>query len=128
VELWGPMAATLTPVTVSVEYSSNNSAQFTAPSKIFSDTSMGMVGAHVFTRPPKESYANFWLGNTGISVMTLTYPAGAIIDLVFDMVLADGQALNTTNVVVVGATVGDVFVNSLDSTTDNLTPVSYKVK
>jgi len=129
IQMWGSMASSLTPVTVSCDFASA-STNTTGPNRVYTDTSMGTTGAYISVVPPKGSMASFWIPGAGSTLTTLilTYPAGAIVDISFQMVLADGQTADTGSITLIGATAGDVFVNNLDGTGAVLVPVSYASK
>jgi hypothetical protein len=128
VEIWGPMASDLKPVTVSVEYPSNVSGALSGPSRITSDSSMGSTScAHVKVRPPAGSAASFWLSPGNDNIIILNAPANSIVDVTLSCTLADGaNALVTGPLTVAGATAGDVLMLSLDSAGAKLlVPISY---
>lgn len=91
VEIFGPMAQDLVPVTVKLEYLSQ-SAGFTTSSKLYSDTSMSSAGAaHLNVAPEPESLASKWVSYaTSVDLVRLTVPAQAIVDITLDIVLNDG--------------------------------------
>jgi len=137
VQIWGPMASNLTPVTVAVEFPPLAIA-VGQPSSITSDMSMGATrAAYVNARPKAQSFAGNWLPTVGLSgaattdVMLLTYPLGAVVDLDLDFVLQNGQTPQQVNAAAApsGATVGRVYVRGLDeeatSGVPTLVPVSY---
>jgi len=127
VEIWGPMASDLKPVTVSVEYFGSGAVG--SPATLFSDTSMGsMMCAHVKTKPPKASAPSLWLdaSQSATVVFTVKLPANSIIDVDLDLILQNGTGAVPAGASVAGATAGVVYVRSLDSTgAAALLPVSY---
>jgi len=129
IEIWGPMASNLTPVTVSVEWAASGSAPVAGPSNIISDTSMGSARcAHVVSTPPTQSACAFWQVASGEALFTLAYPTGSVIDLHLSQVLFDGETPVAVTTGVAGATVGQVYCRALDSVTPGqnaLVPVSY---
>lgn len=128
VSIWGPMSATLAPVTCAIEYPPIGAFPG-QPSRIKSDTSMGSTrAAYVSFRPPVDSVAARWLPapNIGTVFLNLIYPAGSIIDIDLDLTLQNGETPQTVGAAVVGATAGKVYCRALDSNGGvNLVPVSY---
>jgi len=128
IEMWGPMASDLVPVTVSCDWTGSNSPGFFGKSNRVSDTSMGSAEcAHISTRPPTGSQvAEFLPASNSATVCSLVYPLGAIIDITYDLVVRDDAAAQSVTGAVAGATVGANYIRSLDSpTATNLVPVSY---
>lgn len=129
IEIWGPMAQNLTPVTVSVEWAASGSAPVAGPSNIVSDTSMGSARcAHVVSTPPPQSACAFWQVASGEAMFTLGFPAGSVVDLHLSQVFFDGETPVAVSTGVAGATVGQVYLRPLDSVTPGafvLTPTSY---
>lgn len=129
IEMWGPMASNLVPVTVSVDWIGNASGAGAAgKSNRVSDTSMGSAEpAHLKTSPPPTSQLSQWQnGLTNFNLCKLTYPAGTVIDLTYDLVLKDDGTAAAVTGAVAGATVGANYIRSLDSSSAvNLPPVSY---
>lgn len=124
IEVWGPMASDLAPVTVSVEWNGTTAGVY-GKSVIHSDTSMGAsIPAHVVSRPPVGSQVAQWLQNTS-NVCKLVYPINSIVDITFQLVLRDDASVTAVTGAVAGATVGAVYVRALNSPVDNnLVPVS----
>lgn len=93
VEMFGPMAQNLQPVTVKLEYlGSQATAGLAGSSRLYSDTSMtSAASAHLHQAPDEHSLASMWLASsTSLEVVRLTYPANTVIDVVLDIVLNDG--------------------------------------
>lgn len=135
VQIWGPMASNLTPVTAAVEFPPLAVA-VGQPSMITSDTSMGATrAAYVNARPKPQSFAGNWLPSAGLSgatttpVMYLTYPTGAVVDVDLDFVLQNAESPQAVNATVSAATVGKIYVRGLDeiatSGSPTLVPVGY---
>ncbi len=127
VEIWGPMASNLSPVTVSVEYSGTG-ANCVGPSAIHSDTSMGSnCPAHVNVGPPPLSTAATWQayasGGSALNLATLNFPTGAIVDLDVEFVLRD-TAVASSAITVAAATTGVLYRRAPDSA-GYLVPVSH---
>jgi hypothetical protein len=127
ISIWGPMAASLAPVTVSIEYLATGSF-LGQPTKIKSDTSMGATrAAYVSYAPPPKSLLDNWVpSNTGVSLISLQFPANSIVDVEFDFVTQNGESPFPVGAVVAGATVGKVYCRALDSNGSGLlVPISY---
>jgi hypothetical protein len=128
VKIWGPPAAALAPVTVSVEFQANASASIAGPNRLKSDTSIGSTsGAFVMARPPEGSISSFWGGQTSASaVFSLTGPINSIVDINITLLLQNGEPPKLVTSAPVGAIVGTVYCRGLDALTATiLPPVSY---
>lgn len=126
VEMWGPMASTLVPVTISCDFS-GQSAGSVGPSSLKSDTSVGFRAAHLVAKPPKDSQASLWQpNNSAATLFTMVYPSGTIVDLHYSFVIQETASVQAVTAAVAGATVGQVYLRKLDSSgTAILPPVSY---
>ncbi len=121
VSVWGPITATGTPVTVTVEWLGANNS----PNKDVSDTSVtNSFAAYLTTKPPRNSIASFWQVATASStIFLLTCPSGSVIDVTMNLIMADqSTALQTVNVTT--AAVGQSYYLALDHPTAQLVPVS----
>lgn len=90
VEMWAPMGASLTPITLSVEWL--GSADFGGGSVKVTDTSMSSTRcAHVHVKPKANSINDQWRtpGTTG--VFTYVCPIDTILDLRVQFALNDGE-------------------------------------
>jgi len=130
VEMWGPMASNLDPVTVSIEWNPSGSGPVAGPSNIVSDTSMGATKcAHVVASPPANSASAFWqIAGGATPMMTLAFPANTIVDVHLSQILFDGETPVEASTVLTSPTIGQVYVRNLDSVSpgaDVLAPVSY---
>ena len=130
VEVWGPMAADLVPVTVSVEYNTDAATGISGSNKLRSDTSMGADRcAHVRYRPPMGTVASFWQGvSSSQRLFLLSCPANSIVDIQLTLVLQNGEAATAAANAAVAATVGTVYCRGLDglaTASSVLPPVSY---
>lgn len=118
-ELFGPMPASLIPVTVELEYLGASNDIFDSASKIHTDTSMtASCCAHVHRAPDEESVASKWLNPTApnFDVVRISGPPNMIVDIVLDIVYNDGEA--PPSVITIAATtqpIGSVGVVSPDS-------------
>ncbi len=130
VELWGPMASDLAPVTVAVEFQTTSATSIGAPNALKSDTSMGAQQcAHVAMRPPAQSLAAMWqsLAATG-TLFTLNGPINMVVDIHLSLYLQNGESPTAVTSAVAGATVGTVYCRGLDAlaaASTKLPPVSY---
>jgi hypothetical protein len=128
IEIWGPMASSLVPVTVSIDWTGSASLGGFGKSNRVSDTSIGASqSAHLVAIPPPNSQIAMWAAASSTNVIcTLTYPLGAIIDLTYDLVVRDDGSAASVASAVVGAAAGAVYVRSLDSALAgaNLPPTS----
>jgi hypothetical protein len=133
IEMWGPPASSLTPVTVSLDWTGEEAGSFGNQRKIM-DTSVGATrSAHICVKPPKTSQLSQWQPPTGGAsprvLCDISYPANAIIDLHFSVMLrGDTNGTNAAQVgaAVTGATVGQVYCRALTSnTSSNLKPVGF---
>lgn len=128
IEIWGPMASDLVPVTVSVDWTGSTVPGLFGKSNRVSDTSMGSTEpSYITTKPPAGSQIAQWLSASDTqNLCKLTYPLGAIIDIHYEFVARDDGAAVAVSGAVAGATVGVNYVRSLDSVTaTNLVPLSY---
>ncbi len=126
IEIWGPMASDLVPVTVSVDFT-GTSAQAVGPSCKVTDTSMGANRpAHVVAIPPRTSTASMWQQTlSGLTLCTLEFPVNAVVDLTVEFVIRDNGS-PSTSIVVSGATVGVVYLRRPD-VAQLLDPISWPV-
>jgi hypothetical protein len=131
IEMWGPPASSLAPVTVAVRFPAGVFSGISNPESVVSDTSIGAtVPAYLRAKPPKNSLANMWVsGDLNSSMMQLEFPINAIVDFTFDGSISTafgGPSITPFIFTVVGATTGDMYCLALDSTpsTGLLVPVS----
>ncbi len=127
IEMWGPPASSLSPVTVSLQYSGVGDTA--GPSFIHSDTSVGTNRvAHICAKVPSLSRAALWQSSQSADILcSLTFPAGAIIDVHVAYAINDtAETPQTVGGAVAGATVGQVYVRALTSNTSTtiLAPLS----
>jgi len=114
IEIWTPPASQGANATCSVLWPA---AQRSQAREVTDTTISTATPAHVRCGPPAESLAAFWVnGSAGTALCFLTAPPGSIIDVWVSMVDADGGATFGT-ATLVGATTGNVYYTSLDSTT-----------
>lgn len=117
VEMWGPVASDLAPVTVQAEWA--GAAGLVGPSARVTDSSMGStMPAHLRSRPPSGSLAHYWHGSTATDVLLrLSFPINTIVDVEVQLSLNDtGTAVPVTGVVAL-ATPGALYCRALTSPT-----------
>ncbi len=128
VEIWGPMAQTLAPVTVSIDWTGSNLLGGFGKSNRVSDTSIGASQcAHLVARPPPNSQISQWQQAAQTNeICRIDYPAGSVIDVTYDLVVRDDASVTSVTGAVVAATVGANYIRSLDSFSSgvNLPPTS----
>ncbi len=128
IEMWGPPASTLVPVTVSVEWLGSTAGSVGSQNNA-TDTSVGSTRvAHVSAVPPKLSQTAQWQlsTNSGFACQ-LKYPANCILDLHYSITLrGDSASAQAVTAAVAGATTGQVYLRALCSTTStDFAPVSF---
>jgi hypothetical protein len=119
IEIWSPPSSQGSAVTCSVLFPSTGTVAQSMAREITDTTVSVAKPAHIVCSPPKESLCAFWQsGSYGQTLFSLTAPAGSIIDLWLSLVLADGAvATPAQTATLVGATVGNMYYCSLDSST-----------
>lgn len=119
VSIWGPPAADLIPVTVSLEYNQTSSAGSVGQRpRLFLDTSVGATEvACVSAKPPPQSAASMWqLYSTQASsggAFILNGPVNSVVDVQMDFILQNGETV-IANLATTAATVGRVYGGYLD--------------
>jgi len=122
-KIWSPPASQGTVNTCSIEWLGTQQS----PSIEFSDTTNSVsTPACVQSSPPLSSNAAFWqtptLGSTTLAV--LTAPAGSVVDVEVDLILAD-EAAASFNTNLTASTAGELYYLALDGRASNLmVPVS----
>ncbi len=126
VRMWGPPPQALTPTTISLQFPETNQI-VSGPARIWSDTSMGATEvAHIDKAPPPGSSQSLWQSSNSQPFLYLIGPAGCVIDIHVSLITQNGQTPVAVTAAVAGATVGRVYVRSLDSNGSNvLVPTSY---
>ncbi len=138
VEVWAPGAldtASSAPVinTCFIEYPALVAATGLGGRSVrMVDTSTSLdEPAHVRAAPPEESYAAMWAFNTSIAGTNVMFNIGGpisgfVVDVTLELTIRDSAlAPQTVTGSVSGATVGQVYVRALDSTSvGSLVPVS----
>jgi hypothetical protein len=95
-----------------------------------SDTSISVAPAFIAAVPPPNCLASFWqLNDTNVSLCTVSYQIGAVLDLVLDIVLIDGTGVSKTSAVG-GLTAATVYAKYLDGVYNTIAgtdwvPVGY---
>ena len=128
VSIWGPPAADLVPVTVSIEYRTNAATGLGNRPTVHSDISVGATRvASVSVPPAKNSAAAMWQmrqNNTSVgAAFELNGPVNSIVDFEVECVLQNNE-VPPTAIVTAGATVGTLYVRP-PGTNQFLVPVSY---
>ncbi len=126
VEAWAPPASDGAAVTLSVEDVLTISG-ISAPSRRVEDVTMGQTRpAHVVWTPKGDSALSKWLSTTGDVALLLNGPSGTTFDVSISFILQDGETPTAVNAAVAGATVGKLYIRSLNSSvSSNIPPVSY---
>jgi hypothetical protein len=118
IELWGPMAADLVPVTVIAEYNGLTPGLF-GNSLRASDTSIGSTSSAHVKLVPTGLQEGMWFASGAQIVATLSYPLNTIVDVVVEIALVDNAAAVAVTGAVAGATIGASYTRALNSPTDN---------
>jgi hypothetical protein len=133
VSVWGPPAADLVPVTVSVEYASGSSGfGIGNRPQIHADTSVGATRvAAVSAAPDKDSAADMWQNRTSSAisngaVFILNGPINSIVDVDLDLVLQNGETASGASTSS-GLTVGLVYCRPLDGVGGTIAPLNWPV-
>lgn len=120
IEMWGPMASNLSPVTTTLEWAAQ-AGVVGSPSKLVSDTSMGSSRpAYVTSSPPQGSVQDLWQNSGSAALALLTGPTGTIVDIHLSYRVQDKVTQTAVTAAVAGATVGQVYIRAADSTTTAL--------
>jgi len=123
IEVWSAPASQGSGSTISIDWFGLGNS----PNVEHSDTSLSVAtNAHLVTRPPPASLASFWQKATATGVFTLVCPANSVVDIVLDILLADGEL--TQNVAVASGTLASTYFLALDQAggTHVLVPVSMQ--
>jgi hypothetical protein len=120
IEIWSAPASQGSTATCSVEWFGFGNS----PNIEESDTSLSVSkNAYINSAPPPTSLAAFWQKATGTNLFKLTCPIGSIIDIVFDAILSDDEAVTTASVA--AGIVGTIYYLYLDNGgSDLIKPVS----
>lgn len=123
ITIW-TIAAVGSPSSCSVEWTSSY-----GPSKIISDSGMGVEPAFVQTSPPTQSLASFWslTGSNESDVLALVVaPINSVLDITYEMIFQNGETpvlVTTSN----GGTLGQVYMTPFDGVVTGVAkPVSYE--
>lgn len=92
----------------------HNSTSFASGFKVGDVSISNARPLHVSSRPPKESVCNFWMQGDSIQYVTVSVPAGAIIDITVNFTMAD-EATVSQNILAY-FTVGEMRYGKLDQT------------
>ncbi len=124
VEMWSnPTALGSPPSSLQIEWTGEN-----APSVVISDTSMGVRPAHVRSRPPARSSAQWWSmsgSQETDNLFQISVPQNSVIDLTVDLRFVE-QESPTAGETPTGAALGHIYCDALDGViSGQLTPVGY---
>ncbi len=126
IHIWAGAATAGTPVTASVKFAPIVNVGSNFGNIEISDTTMSTaIPAVVHAKTDKNTAAHVWNGpDAGGSIILawLSFPAGAIVDVEAEWVLADDVA--ATNLAVASAAAGVMYYPPLDGGSDVLLPVS----
>ncbi len=124
-ELWSNVQGTGN-ATVSVLW--NSSTTNASEMEISDSTTSSAVPAHIHTAPPRNGQASFWQGTNNPTINLFSVQANTlntVMDLVLDVVLADGNTSVTENTPTAAQPVGTVVSFGIPSnTTTVFSPVS----
>jgi len=98
------------------------------PSRVKEDTTLGVTRpAHLVWTPASGSIQAMWCSaGTGDAYLTLNATTAGFLDLHISMIVQDGETPVAVSAAVVAATVGQVYIRALDSTSAGLiVPVAY---
>lgn len=104
------------------------SSDIGATSRLREDTTLGTARpAHLKWSPAPMSINSMWQpGNNGQARLKLNSSGAGYLDLHYSIVLQDGETPVQVGAAVAGATVGRVYIRSLNSSSGtNLAPVSF---
>jgi hypothetical protein len=115
VSIWSPITATFAAQTVSLEFPGSY-----GPSKILSDTSVGLMPAHVTSRPPQNASNSWWSingSNESEVLFAIVVPQESIIDVEVSMKLIDREAATAVSAALTGVVLGTVYYGPLNGVT-----------
>ncbi len=128
IEAWSPPDSAGAATILAVEEVAQGTG-FVSPSRRIEDVTMGQSRpAHIVWKPQVDTLLSKWLNDTGFSanLIRLTGPSGSTFDVHISFVLQDGESTVAVAAAVVGATVGRLYIRSLNSSgSNNISPVSY---
>jgi len=107
VEIWGLLAVG-TPSTVEVQFPASS-----GDASIHTDTSLGIKPAFVNAKPSIRSLSSFYAPSTGTVAISLTCPAGSIIDISLVYKSSSQNPIAVTNALVAAVT-GEFYWRGLD--------------
>ncbi len=128
IEAWSPPASDGAATVLAVEDAATGLG-FAAPSRRIEDVTMGQNRpAHVMWKPQADSLLSKWLDASGSigNLVELTGPTGTTFDVHLSWVLQDGETPTAVVAAVAGATAGQLYIRSLNSSgSNNIVPVSF---
>jgi len=117
IEMWAPPASTGASVRLAIEDLGTTSTPG-GPSRVKEDISMGTARpAHVIWTPAPGSVQSMWQSQQAIRLVELTFTIGTVIDLHISQILQDGETPVAVGNAVAAATVGQLYLRSLDNDT-----------
>jgi len=125
VEMWAPCEITAgARQTIALEWSPFGNLG--ASNLETTDTTISNARpAHLFTKPPRGTNAEFWQDDIVDNTLWLmTGPAGTITDVHCSFMLNDSSP--TSAIACSGATVGRLYYQQLDGTSNNQLPISLQ--
>jgi hypothetical protein len=122
VEMWSTASTVGGISSMTIEWGSD--APVANTNKLVSDASISSAyPCHIFARPPKGSFASFWMDATNDNVVfTLATDSACVVDVRMTGILLDGSVSSAT-VTVGTASLGVLYYPPLDGSTDKLLPV-----
>ena len=101
-----------------VDWASNGTLDIYSPNSSVEKATMSSADMCVLVaRPPAGSYASMWLQpDVTTALLTLTLPAGAIVDYTLQYVLNDSDAL-LVGPAIIGATLGTIYHSTIGNST-----------
>ena len=117
IEIWSVNNNAPNAVSMGIEYKGNN-PNYGNNSVVHSSSSLNtMQYCYVRSKPPRESYANAWLTNSGYNLFQITCPVGSIVDVDIEFTLIDDTPSFSDPSTPAGLTVGDMYCHSLTAQT-----------
>lgn len=122
IEVWAPTTAVGAEVDTSILW--NSATQNYGAQLEFSDSTNNISApAHVKCSPPRKSLAeDFFIDGTTV-LCNMIAPVGSIVEVRVQFVLVDGAAAIPATLVLVGATVGQIYYEPFDGRGGTLTPI-----
>jgi hypothetical protein len=130
IEIWAAAAAGSNTAVLLEELQSSASFLMASKSRSIEDMVVGTArAAHIVYKPSAGSIQGNWISaniSAAVNILTVTAPAGAVMDFTFDYTLADGNQAPTAGATAIsGATAGQVYTRAfgVSSSTTAWAPV-----